>query len=143
MPLKENANKNLIQDLFEFSLTTQFHNIEDEEDKSDIRTEFNNKLGCIIDNQQEPVDNLEDGIRAGLVSKVEKHSEKHGKNCLWKKQQKISSLPKYLTVQKIRFIWREKDEGTNTEARKAKILRNVAFPRVLDLYEFCTKELQE
>lgn len=56
---------------------------------------------------------------------------------------KLSSLPKYLTVQKIRFIWREKDEGTNTEARKAKILRNVAFPQVLDLFEFCSEKLQK
>ena len=54
----------------------------------------------------------------------------------------MATLPKYLTVQKIRFIWREKDEGTNTEARKAKILRNVAFPKVFDVFEFCTDKLK-
>jgi len=77
-----------------------------------------------------------------LTEKVEKHSEKLDRNCIFEKTQKMSSLPKYLTVQKIRFIWREKDEGTNTEARKAKILRNVAFPRVLDLFEFCSDKLK-
>jgi len=36
-------------------------------------------------------------------------------------------------------VWREKDVGTNTDAGKAKILRNVAFPKVLDLFDFCSE----
>ena len=32
--------------------------------------------------------------------------------------------------------------SAGTEATKAKILRNVAFPKVLDIWEFCTDELK-
>ncbi len=88
-----------------------------------------------------PVNNLQEGIEVGFNEEIEKYSEKMEKNTQWKKTSKINSLSKYMIVQKIRFVWREKDEGTNTEARKAKILRNVAFPRVMDLYEFCTDKL--
>lgn len=48
-----------------------------------------------------------------------------------------------MIVQKIRFIWKQSDEGTNTQARKAKILRNVSFPKILDLEPFLTDELKE
>lgn len=33
--------------------------------------------------------------------------------------------------------------GTNTEAGKAKILRNVAFPETLDIYDFCSENLKK
>lgn len=75
-----------------------------------------------------PVNNLSDGIKIGLNEEVEKFSETLNRNSLWTKTYKIASLPKYLIVQKIRFVWREQDIGTNTEAGKAKILRSVAFP---------------
>lgn len=100
-----------------------------------------NKLSCIIDNQMDPVNNLKDGIKIALEEEVEKYSDKLEKNTIWDKISKISSLPKYLIVQKIRFVWKEKDVGTNTTAGKAKILRNVAFPKTLDIYDFCTEDM--
>ena len=90
-----------------------------------------------------PVNNLSDGIKIALEEEVEKYSEHLEKDTLWKKISRLSSLPKYLIVQKIRFVWKEKDTGTNTEAGKAKILRNVAFPKILDVFDFCTEELQK
>lgn len=44
-------------------------------------------------------------------------------------------------VQEIRFVWKQKDIGTMTDARKAKILRAVAFPKVLDLQPYCSQDL--
>ena len=76
-----------------------------------------------------------------MEEEVEKRSEKLDKNCIWKKTSKFSTLPKYLVVQKIRFVWRERDQGTNTEARKAKILRSVAFPNILDVNDLCDDNL--
>lgn len=134
-------NKNLVQNLFDMKLEVQFQNQEDLEEKSEVRTEFNNKIPCIIDNQQNPVNSLSDGIKVGLEEEVEKYSETLQKNTVWKKISKLASLPEYLIVQKIRFVWREMDTGTNTQAGKAKILRNVSFPKVLDMFDFCTEEL--
>lgn len=48
---------------------------------SDKREELTNKLACIIDNQMEPVNSLEDGIKIGLEEEVEKYSDKLEKNC--------------------------------------------------------------
>jgi ubiquitin carboxyl-terminal hydrolase 14 len=138
-----NSEKNLIQDIFQFQLKVDFVNSEDETEKSESRYEVMNKLACIIDNQMNPVNNLEEGIKAGLEEEVEKYSENLQRNCLWKKTSKVISLPKYLIVQKIRFVWRERDEGTNAEAGKAKILRNVSFPKILDLFEFCDENFKQ
>lgn len=52
---------------------------------------------------------------------------------------KVSELPPYVTVQMMRFIWKENFEG----GTKAKILRSVSFNKILDLYEFCTDDLKK
>lgn len=90
-----------------------------------------------------PVNSLTDGIKIGLIEEVEKFSDKLNRDCIWNKNYKIATLPNYLIVQKIRFVWREKDIGTNTEAGKAKILRSVSFPKILDVFDYCTEDLQK
>jgi ubiquitin carboxyl-terminal hydrolase 14 len=52
-------------------------------------------------------------------------------------------LPSYLTVHFVRFYWKKESTLSGTKAGKAKILRNVSFPKVFDLYEFCTDELKK
>ena len=101
-----------------------------------------NKLPCIIDNQANPVNILTDGLEAGLTDELEKHSSTENRNCIYKKEGKLLTLPKYLVVQEVRFIWKKKDIGTVTDARKAKILRAVSFPKILDIEPFCAKELK-
>lgn len=51
-------------------------------------------------------------------------------------QSKISRLPAYLTIQFVRFYYKEK------EAINAKILKDVKFPLEFDAFELCTSELQ-
>lgn len=34
----------------------------------------------------------------------------------------------------VRFFWKDKSAVAGTEATKAKILRNVCFPKVLDVF---------
>lgn len=58
---------------------------------------------------------------------------------VYKKVVRINKLPNYLLVQLVRFYWRKGVDGR--EGTKSKILRNVAFPKVLDLYDFATPEL--
>lgn len=52
-------------------------------------------------------------------------------------QSKISRLPAYLTIQFVRFYYKEK------ESINAKILKDVKFPLDFDAFELCTPELQE
>lgn len=52
-------------------------------------------------------------------------------------QSKISRLPAYLTIQFVRFYYKEK------ESINAKILKDVKFPLDFDAYELCSPQLQE
>lgn len=52
-------------------------------------------------------------------------------------QSKISRLPAYLTIQFVRFYYKEK------ESINAKILKDVKFPLEFDAFELCAPELQE
>ena len=61
---------------------------------------------------------------------------------MYKKTSRINKLPQYLYVNFVRFYWKQESASAGTAATKAKILRNVAFPRILDVFEFCTPELQ-
>lgn len=49
----------------------------------------------------------------------------------WTRTGKITQLPKYLTINMVRFFWKT---GANV---KAKIMRAVKFPAELDMYEYC------
>lgn len=51
-------------------------------------------------------------------------------------QSKISRLPAYLTIQFVRFYFKEK------ESINAKILKDVKFPLNFDAFDLCTRELQ-
>lgn len=133
----------LVNKLFEIRFGSKLVNKEDPNDATDTKVEINNKLTCIIDNQMNPVNNISEGIKVALEEEVEKFSDIHQKNCVFVKKSQMLNLPDYLIVQKIRFVWREADIYTKTEARKAKILRNVAFPKILDVYEFCDDSLKK
>lgn len=59
------------------------------------------------------------------------------KTFFFKLQSKISRLPAYLTIQFVRFYYKEK------ESINAKILKDVKFPIDFDAFELCSPELQE
>ena len=60
---------------------------------------------------------------------IEKYSELVGKNCVYHKVSRINKLPSYMTVHFVRFYWKKESVTSGTKAGKAKILRNVAFPK--------------
>jgi len=133
----------MFDDLFGFKINYEFKNSEDTTEEPTHMTEDFKKLACIIDNNNNPINTLTDGIEAGLVADVEKMSENQGRNCIYSKTGKIASLPKYLIVQKMRFFWKAANTAAQTQAGKAKILRNVMFPKQLELESYCTDELKE
>lgn len=52
-------------------------------------------------------------------------------------QSKIKRLPAYLTVQFVRFYYKEKSQIN------AKILKDIKFPLDFDAFELCSPELQQ
>uniref|UniRef100_A0A4X1VJG3 Ubiquitin carboxyl-terminal hydrolase n=1 Tax=Sus scrofa TaxID=9823 RepID=A0A4X1VJG3_PIG len=75
--------------------------------------------------------------RFRLQEEITKQSPTLQRNALYIKSSKISRLPAYLTIQMVRFFYKEK------ESVNAKVLKDVKFPLMLDVYELCTPELQE
>jgi ubiquitin carboxyl-terminal hydrolase 14 len=138
----EGTEASVVDALFNIPVHTRYSNTEAPEEPSEERLESCNKLACIIDNQASPVDFLIDGLRAGLEDSVEKMSEMLGRNAVYRKEQRIAALPPYLTIQFVRFIWKQASSAAGTQATKAKVLRRVTFPKVLDIYEFCAPETQ-
>lgn len=139
----EAVETDLIKSLFEIKMQVKFQNMANPEDKSDAPVEFVNKLSCIIADQDPPINYLAQGVSASLLAQVEKQSSLTGENAIFEKKMKMENLPPYLMVQKIRFVWKEADVNTGTEARKAKIFKKVLFPMVLDTEDFLSDELKE
>ncbi|KAL3320391.1 hypothetical protein Ciccas_000920 [Cichlidogyrus casuarinus] len=108
--------------------------VENNEETASSFVETFNQLSCFIN---QDVKYLHTGLRNSFETTLTKHSESLGKDAEYKKTNCISRLPAFLSIQFVRFFYKEK------EKINAKILKNVAFPMTLDLYEFCTQELKQ
>lgn len=86
---------------------------------------------------------LNEGLRISLDGQVEKFSQTLQRNAVYTQKKTINRLPGYLCIQFVRFYWKSANASSGTEAGKAKILRKVQYPRVLDVYEFCSDELKK
>lgn len=78
-------------------------------------------------------------IEQGIEKQMEATSlgESEGNEVHYQMKQVITGLPQYTFVHLHRFTWRK------DSAKKAKILRPVAFPMVLDLTNFCDEKLKQ
>ncbi|CCJ30682.1 unnamed protein product [Pneumocystis jirovecii] len=77
-----------------------------------------------------------DGLKEGLKEIISKHSEVLNREATFTKTSRLSRLPKYLTVNFVRFFWKL------SIRKKVKILRKVKFPFELDICELCVDELK-
>ena len=110
-----------------------------------ISTERATKIVCNIQGGAGStinIDYIQEGIKLALEGTVEKHSSILGRDALWKKTQKISSLPKYLCFQFLRFFWKETPNNRESAGTKCKILRKVDYPETIDVYDFCSEPIQ-
>ena len=97
-------------------------------------------LQCYIEHD---IRYLESGIRVGLKGDVDKPSASLGRNCLYTRSSLIDRLPGYLTVQVMRFDFGKYSSAVaGDEMVSRKILKDVKFSFVLDVFAFCTPELQ-
>jgi ubiquitin carboxyl-terminal hydrolase 14 len=110
-----------------------------------ISTERATKIVCNIQGGAGSIiniDYIQEGVKLALEGTVEKNSSVLGRNALWKKIQRISSLPKYLCFQFLRFFWKETPNNRDSSGTKCKILRKVDYPETIDVYDFCSEPIQ-
>ena len=133
----------MIEKLFSIELVNTVKNKETEAEPVKETSEQVLRLSCHIDNNNNPINHMMEGLKISLEGDIEKYSDILGRNSIYFKQSKINKLPSYLTVHFVRFYWKKESSLSGTKAGKAKILRNVSFPKVLDIYELCTDDLKK
>jgi ubiquitin carboxyl-terminal hydrolase 14 len=129
-PVRTNA----VNQLFSGEIVSTYTCKEAPEDKLVQKDTFT-KLMCHITSQ---TNFLVNGLKESLKEEIEKRSEVLGRNAVFQKEAEITRLPYYLNVQFVRFFWKSNSDGGN----KAKILKPVEFPMVLDLYDLCAEDLK-
>merc|ERR550519_2265178 len=92
------------------------------------------QFSCYIDKD---VKYLHTGLKNRLSENIEKNSPTLGRDAQYIKTMAITRLPGYITIQMVRFHFKQK------EAVNAKVLKDVKSPVMLDMFEMCSKELQE
>lgn len=130
----------LIDELFNITMDITMTNIED---NTEIKTSKDNayKLVCYIDKD---TTELVMGLKNSLAENLDLFSDKLGRNTVFIKKQLISRLPPYLNIQLMRFFWKKAVEDMQgSKDDKAKILKSVMFSKTIDIFDFCTPEVQE
>ena len=61
---------------------------------------------------------------------------------MWEIEKRISRLPKFLTVQLNRFYWKLTPNSRDHAGVNCKMLKPVAFPMQLDVYDLCDERLK-
>lgn len=108
--------------------------MESEEEPEARTKEHFLQLSCFI---SQDVKYMMAGLKSKLSETINKMSPTLNKDCEYKKTSTISRLPAYLTIQFVRFFYKERG------AVNAKILKDIKFPLQLDVFELCSEELQQ
>lgn len=130
--LDSRDNDEALKQLFGIEFVSKVRCAESGEETLETESVFS--LKCHISQE---VNHLHDGLKHGLKSELEKVSPALGRTAVYVKESRINSLPRYLTVQFVRFFWKRESN------QKAKILRKVNYPLELDIFDFCSDELRD
>ncbi|KAJ7963146.1 Ubiquitin carboxyl-terminal hydrolase [Quillaja saponaria] len=125
-------NADAVKALFGIELVSRIYCQESNEESSETESVYS--LKCHISHE---VNHLHEGLKHGLKSELEKASPSLGRSAIYLKESRINGLPRYLTVQFVRFFWKRESN------QKAKILRKVDYPLELDVYDLCTDDLRK
>lgn len=128
------STSNAVDQFFGIECETETKCIESEAEPATKATERFLQFSCYIDKD---VKYLHTGLKNRLEETIEKNSPILGRDAHYMKKLAISRLPGYITIQMVRFHFKQK------EAVNAKVLKDVKFPVKLDMFEMCSKELQD
>jgi len=126
-------SKSVIDTYFGLEFDTEVKCIESELEPVTKSKEHFLQYNCYIDKE---VKYLYSGLKNRLEERMSKRSEVLDRDAEYIKTLKVARLPGYLTVQMVRFQFKQKD------AINAKILKDIKFPMMLDVHDLCTPELQ-
>jgi len=131
----ENANaKNAVEQFFGIECETSTVCVEAEGEEPTKGTEKHLQFSCFIDKD---VKYLHTGLKNRLQESITKHSASLGRDAEYMKTMGIIRLPSYITIQMVRFHYKQK------EAVNAKVLKDIKFPVMLDMFDMCSKDLKE
>lgn len=122
-----------VEDLFRISFKVKSKCLALPDEVQSTSFEDSSKLSCHITIS---TNFLRDGILSGLKEKIEKFNDTLQSNAEYELSRTITRLPKYLTVQFVRFYWKRDTQ------KKSKILRKVQFPFELDLSEMLDEDIK-
>jgi len=131
----ENANyQNAIEQFMGIECESELKCIESEDEPVRKDLEKFLQYDCYIDKD---VKYLHTGLKNRLQDTLNKNSDVLGRNAEYLKTLAISRLPGYLSINMMRFQFKQK------EAVNAKILKDIKFPVMLDMFDMCSKQLQD
>lgn len=64
------------------------------------------QLSCHIDNNNNPIDQMTEGMKISMAGQIEKHSPSLGRNALYSKTERINKLPAYISINFVRFYYK-------------------------------------
>jgi len=133
-PTENGKASNAVDQFFGIECETETKCIETDAEEPSKAVEKFLQFSCYIDKD---VKYLATGLKNRLEETIEKNSPVLGRDAQYLKKLAISRLPAYITIQMVRFHFKQK------EAVNAKVLKDVKFPVMLDMYHMCSEELQE
>ncbi|CAF4321893.1 unnamed protein product [Rotaria sp. Silwood2] len=129
-----NNEKSLIDQYFGMSAQSIMKCNEAPEELTTVAEERLLQLSCFI---SQDVKYLLTGLKNRLEEQITKHSTVLNRDAVFTKTTHLSRLPAYLTIQFVRFFYKEKEKVN------AKILKDVQYSMILDVFDLCTPELQK
>jgi len=145
--VKTENGKGAADDLFgiEMETETKLSEAEGGSEEPTTRTEKFLKISCHIQGQTKQEDGswkgatdmLPQGIAKGLEDTLEKTSPSLGRQALYTTKSRATRLPKYVVTQLVRFYYKQDTQ------QRAKVLRPIKFPFMLDMHDYCTPDVQK
>lgn len=126
--------RSIVDKYFGIELECEIKNGETSDEAPTCTKEKFLQYNCYIDKD---VKYLATGLANRLQETMSKFSETLGRDATYLKKMSISRLPGYLTIQMVRFQFKQRD------AVNAKILKDIKFPLMLDVFDLCSSELQQ
>eukprot|EP01017_Pseudomicrothorax_dubius_P050128 TRINITY_DN9436_c0_g1_i2.p1 TRINITY_DN9436_c0_g1~~TRINITY_DN9436_c0_g1_i2.p1 ORF type:complete len:448 (-),score=101.49 TRINITY_DN9436_c0_g1_i2:37-1380(-) len=129
--------------LFQMSILHEWHCLEDDTYPVETSKDLWMKVNTIVlDTRGEVSENIQEGLEKCLSNEIQKYTHRFNRDTRFLRKSSFDSLPSYLVIQQM--LWERKrvltEEGEHFV--REKIMKTVKFPRVLDLYPFCSSSLK-
>jgi len=125
---------NAVEQFFGIECETVTSCVEAEHEEPTKGTEKHLQFSCFIDKD---VKYLHTGLKNRLQESITKYSSSMARDAEYIKTMGITRLPSYITIQMVRFHYKQKEKVN------AKVLKDIKFPVMLDMFDMCSKELKE